>query len=322
MITQSDIGEGDRLGAQMNSFAVLKWLSLTTGHEIVFHGETVHASQGIQLLDVFDLPVKILPPKRPSLSSLMFRAAAPLMKSFWAEGGFAVRLLRKAAFVVTRLAYMALRFEWRREFSVYRAPWGPRLLCDPELLRLLKDTSVNVDIPSGRLGAYAEWRDRQSEVLACFNFKNALLIVANILMQAYRMAYPERKLVAVHCRMTDYLKVSSLNLSEAYYRKALDFYAEDRPVFVVFSDDPCACHNRPEFQRPDIVFFEGPPYVSLCLMTFFDSFIVSNSSFSFWGAMLSPAANKRVVCPVNIAGSGSPLNGHWYPQDWMALPVT
>lgn len=322
MITQSDIGEGDRLGAQMNSFAALKWLSLTTGHEVVFHGEAVHASQGIQLLNVFDLPVRILPPKRPSLSPIMFRAAAPLMRNFWADGGFTIRLLRKAAFAVTRLAYMALRFERRREFSVYRAPWGPRLLCDPGLLRLLGNPSVNVDIPSGRLGSYAEWRDRQSEVLACFAFKRALLIAAVILMQAYRNMYPGRRLVAVHCRMTDYLKVSSLNLSEAYYRRAMDSYAEDRPVFVVFSDDPAACRNRPEFQRPDVAFCEAQPYVSLCLMACFDSFVVSNSSFSFWGAMLSPAANKRVVCPVDVAGNGNPLNGRWYPQNWTALPIT
>lgn len=320
MITQSDIGEGDRLGAQMNSFASLKYLSIVTGHEIVFHEEVLKASQGVQLYDVFDIPACVLPSKFVSVSSLMFWLARPFMKNFWVDENFFRQLAKKVFFVLNRLAYCVLRLEHRSSFSVYKAPWGPRIKCDRDLLHsLLRFSKKNVDIPSGRLGSYVEWANFSEIIIRCFKFKDRILKIALSKFCELKDDFPNRTLVAVHCRMTDYLKVSSLNLPDSYYEEAMKLHSSKDVLFVVFTDDVKAASKRPVFQRPNLIYFEASPAISMCVMSLFTHFIISNSSFSFWGAFLSQSVLKTVICPYNVAGEGNPLNGKWFPSDWISI---
>lgn len=330
MITQSDIGEGDRLGAQMSSLACLLWLGWKTGHKVVFHSEVRNASQGLLFLDVFDLPDLLLPESRTGLIHAIFAMTHPAMCCFWTTAETKMKRIRKkSAFILTRLAYRLLRFTHRHEFIVPQMPWGPRVHCDDTLLSLLlSDKSSNFDIRNGRLGSYQDWKTHENEIISFFRFKTNIVNAANkrlIELQASLAPAPKgspKATVAVHFRRTDYLMVSSLNLTEKYYREALSHFPPERFVFFVFSDDIESCRNMPLFSDRDVVYIDTcSAGEGMCLMSLCDHAIIANSSFSFWGAMLNRNPDKQVVCPREFGGKGFPANGLWYPDNWISYPV-
>ena len=58
----------------------------------------------------------------------------------------------------------------------------------------------------------------------------------------------------------------------------------------------------------------------LALLSLCDNHIISNSSYSWWGAFLSKTnPNKKVVCPTNYVKpnhGSSWINGNYYPPNW------
>lgn len=79
--------------------------------------------------------------------------------------------------------------------------------------------------------------------------------------------------------------------SEEYYLKARDKICEliEKPKFFCFSDDIDWCRNVLFQGRDDIIFVsqDMPVYETLRLMYSCKHFIVSNSTFSWWGQYLS-----------------------------------
>jgi hypothetical protein len=135
--------------------------------------------------------------------------------------------------------------------------------------------------------------------------------------------------VAVHVRWFDPPgnEGSSHNASAEYYRRALDLIRGriDKPHFFVFSDDPssartllglpedtatCGDHNRDDENA----------YADLWLMSQCEHFIIANSTFSWWGAWLSPHGQKVVVAP-GIVQSGISSWGFkgLIPPQWIQL---
>lgn len=331
MITQSDIGEGDRLGAQMGSLASLFWLSKETGHEVVFHREVRHASNGLMFLDAFDLPIRILPHNRfGCLSRILFAISRPIMQRFWTNLKSPIyRILRLAALATTRIAYRLLRFQNRSSFVVPKIPWCPRLNCDPILVSLLKaKRSNNFDIPNGRLGSYQDWKNCENEIVSLFKFKKSIVSSAKEQFAHFYADSPlaslgeGRETVAVHFRLTDYLLVSSLNLTIKYYQEALSHFPSEKFNFLVFSDDIERCKRMPLFEGRTVIFVDDcSAAMGMCLMSLCDHAIIANSSYSFWGAMLNCNPCKRVICPREFAGTGFPANGLWYPEAWTSVPI-
>lgn len=120
---------------------------------------------------------------------------------------------------------------------------------------------------------------------------------------------------AVHVRRGDYVALPqhfplpTLN----YFRRARDLVADSDPdtCFLIFSDDPEWCQNELDVvfgdydheyvigvPRPvEIADREGEPedQYDLLLMTFCDRHIISNSTFSWWGAYLSD--DNEIIYP-------------------------
>ena len=127
--------------------------------------------------------------------------------------------------------------------------------------------------------------------------------------------------IALHVRRGDYLinALNHHNLGLDYYKQALKKFDPDREV-IVFTDDPLWAFGQEMFQ-PDrfIISDESGPYHDLYMMTQCSDFIISNSTFSWWGAWL---ANKgKVVAPKTWFG---PNNAHkstkdLYPSNWTIL---
>ncbi len=109
--------------------------------------------------------------------------------------------------------------------------------------------------------------------------------------------------VAVHVRRGDYLKYPKFNVcTEQYYRRAVE-YVKDKVTsahFYFFSDDLSWC--RKTFQGKEFFFCDSGasvenPIQDLRLMSTCRHQILTNSSFSWWGAWLGKSEDQIVVVP-------------------------
>jgi hypothetical protein len=112
--------------------------------------------------------------------------------------------------------------------------------------------------------------------------------------------------VAIHIRRGDYVSNPANSLAvcdAAYYHRAIALMEQEvpNPQFFVFSDDM-------EWVRANICFGEHPctfvdwntgtdSYLDMQLMSLCRHNIISNSSFSWWGAWLNNHPQKMVIAP-------------------------
>jgi hypothetical protein len=103
---------------------------------------------------------------------------------------------------------------------------------------------------------------------------------------------PKGKNIALHIRRGDYVgNPNYYNLGSDYYKNALK--ALPKGSVIIFSDDYNYC--RDNFHG---IFLEGYSDIEhLYLMTKCDHFIVSNSTFSWWGAYLGQKKDSVVIHP-------------------------
>lgn len=113
--------------------------------------------------------------------------------------------------------------------------------------------------------------------------------------------------VALHVRRGDYVsdptaRAHHLVCSPSWYKIAWDQMRSLLPNAraLVFSDDPTWARENIVLQG-DVEFWESEPdaraYQDMAAMSHCDHFIISNSSYSWWAAWLSPARNKQVIAP-------------------------
>ena len=109
--------------------------------------------------------------------------------------------------------------------------------------------------------------------------------------------------VGVHVRRGDYLKTPAYEfhgLCETdYFRRAIEIMRTRQadPTFFVFSDDPDWCNEH--FNEPDVIVASGArtPNADLDLLASCKHHILSNSSFSWWGAYLAYRPEQVVIAP-------------------------
>jgi Glycosyl transferase family 11 len=132
--------------------------------------------------------------------------------------------------------------------------------------------------------------------------------------------------VSLHMRRGDYTLAAENNVALPldYYLRAIDFIRErfEDPVFFIFSDDI-------EFARQSLpagirrVFVEGNDDASSQedqrLMAACQHHIIANSSFSWWGAWLSPNPRKVVVAPRHWHLSLESAHPDLLPPAWHAI---
>ena len=108
--------------------------------------------------------------------------------------------------------------------------------------------------------------------------------------------------IALHIRRGDFVWNNKNHppLSLDYYKSALDLFDSDREV-IIFSDDTEWCKEQELFADDRFAVAEGgDQFYDLCLMSMCDDFIISNSTFSWWGAWL--ANRGKVDAPKNWFG--------------------
>ncbi|MCY1722118.1 alpha-1,2-fucosyltransferase [Prolixibacteraceae bacterium Z1-6] len=136
----------------------------------------------------------------------------------------------------------------------------------------------------------------------------------------------ESNSVAIHVRRSDYLdskigKRFGGICTDSYYTNAINAIKGkvENPNFIIFSDDIEYVKNNMDIENSYIV--DGNAgYVDLYLMSLCKHFILANSTFSFWAAILNKLKTK-VVC-VPEYWYNKPLENECYiPEEWMKIPI-
>lgn len=114
-----------------------------------------------------------------------------------------------------------------------------------------------------------------------------------------------KRYLSLHVRRGDYLKIERFLPTQTteYYQNALKYFDPKMPV-IVCSDDINWCKENEFFQKERFIFSTNNTYDDMLTMSQASGNIISNSSYSWWGAYLS--RNKDVVIPKNWFGPKRP----------------
>jgi len=130
------------------------------------------------------------------------------------------------------------------------------------------------------------------------------------------------KSISLHVRRGDYLNhppghFTSLPL--AYYFDAISIVPEGD--LYIFSDDLGWCKKvfKQEYFKRKLFFVDMEDYLSLDLMSKCKHNIITNSTFSYWAALLNDNPDRVVICPENYLGDPPELSAIRYPKDWINI---
>lgn len=110
-----------------------------------------------------------------------------------------------------------------------------------------------------------------------------------------------------------------------YYHKAVEKLAERFPgiTIFIFSDDPGWCKEHLPFPFEtvivDDVYSRKRNGVYLDLMSRCKHFIISNSTFGWWGAWLSSHIGKTVIAPIQWYRDRSMDTSRLIPNEWIRI---
>lgn len=192
---------------------------------------------------------------------------------------------------------------WRVELAV----WGLKICRAVGILKRLHDD----ELPGAVLiDDYSQHLRFIRNVRRYISFRRSFAGLRTPFVQMIKAAdYP----VSVHVRRGDYLHPSNMKIFSLcgvdYFQQAIARIRRERPDarFFFFSDD--MEWVRENLWMEDAVYVEHtelmPDYVDLYLMTLCRGHIISNSTFSFWGAQLA------------ADGSGMKI----YPRRWFRNPA-
>jgi len=113
--------------------------------------------------------------------------------------------------------------------------------------------------------------------------------------------------------------------SPAYYRRAVGSILgsiDGSATVIVTSDDPSWVARELRFDVPTVhAELEAPLSTvdSLALMSRCDHHVISNSSFSWWGAWLASSAGQQVIYPQNWLVDRAVDAAFRFPSTWRAF---
>jgi hypothetical protein len=133
-----------------------------------------------------------------------------------------------------------------------------------------------------------------------------------------------KKIIGIHIRLGDYLKPDcrSIHLlcTVEYYKTALKQFDTNNYDVVIFTDDPDNC-KKFEQELNGTILVNNTDVEDLYFLTQCDAVIMSNSSFSWWGAYLGKHKEK-IFAPSRWFSPGGPINYQdIYLNNWDIIPI-
>jgi hypothetical protein len=156
----------------------------------------------------------------------------------------------------------------------------------------------------------------KEDILKEFTFKPEILNQSNSIIKDFK----NKEIVAIHIRRGDNVVNPNFPvISMKYIQEALNIFTDKEYNFLIISDDIPYCKEI--FPKDDNIKFSNGEndLVDLCLMSLSDHNIISNSSFSWWGAYLNNTLNKKVVAPSNWFKNKNINLKDLFPQNWIVL---
>jgi hypothetical protein len=131
----------------------------------------------------------------------------------------------------------------------------------------------------------------------------------------------DKKCTSIHIRRGDYLKFPNHHPTQTidYYYDSIEILKNNTDLFVIFSDDIQWCKENLKLEN--ILYIEDEKdYIELYLMSLCDNNIISNSSFSWWGAWLNENPRKKVIGPLKWFGDAiQHKTGDILPENWIKI---
>lgn len=132
--------------------------------------------------------------------------------------------------------------------------------------------------------------------------------------------------VSIHVRRGDYLRLEHIHpvCRMSYFKKAMACF-EPGTSFLVISDDRAWCKKH--FKGEHFYYADNElPLVDMYLQSMCRHNIISNSTFSWWGAWLNPNPEKRVIYPTPWFGVAVRKMNEYNtrdlcPEDWIPVPL-
>lgn len=135
------------------------------------------------------------------------------------------------------------------------------------------------------------------------------------------------KPIVVHVRLGDYELENGIGiLTNTYYLEALEAAVRaypESPIWIFSNDLPKTRERFSDFKFKNIHFVEdnwNSASATFEVMRLGSAFVIANSSFSYWAAMLSKESNPLVIAPKPwFQGTASP--NAILPENWMTVPT-
>tara|TARA_B100001094_G_scaffold328346_1_gene388562 strand:- start:1735 stop:2625 length:891 start_codon:yes stop_codon:yes gene_type:complete len=288
-LTFSSLGSSGGMCSQLQSYASLLAVAKANNKEIVFSKSMFNVGCGIKIFDLLDITPTIKP------------------DDFFKE--FKIK-----------------------EINFNHTPY------DETLFNL--DNS-NYDI-GGRFDLYTYWYNDIKKTVDGWKFKEDIFANAQERLKRIKNILGwDKPTVSIHIRRGDYMLDRNHALqvvNEDYYINSIikEFNLANDFNFLIFSNDIEYVKNinflKLLNKKYSNVWFVEPKdidshsYTSsekddLALLSLCDNHIITNSSYSWWGAYLSKNPNKKVICPTcwlnprfNVAEW---INGKYFPSSWI-----
>jgi hypothetical protein len=130
-----------------------------------------------------------------------------------------------------------------------------------------------------------------------------------------------KKCTSIHIRRGDYLKFPNHHPTQTidYYYDSIEMLKNNTDLFIIFSDDIEWC--RENIIIDNVIYIEDEKdYIELYLMSLCKNNVISNSSFSWWGAWLNENVDKKVIGPKKWFGSNITHNtDDIIPESWIKI---
>jgi len=189
----------------------------------------------------------------------------------------------------------------------------------------------NYDL-TGRFDLYTYWYNDIKEKIDTWEFQTDIIHNAHLRLKTIKEKIGDKPIVSIHIRRGDYTLPQNQPLNiidDEYYVKSLtqNFLPINDYNFLIFSNDIEYAKTQLE---GDNVYFVEPKgidsysYTSsekddLALLSLCDHHIITNSTYSWWGAYLSKSPNKKIICPTNWLKGSSFMNGNHFPSSWINI---
>jgi hypothetical protein len=142
----------------------------------------------------------------------------------------------------------------------------------------------------------------EAEMRRQFQFVPSIAAAADSHMAHLRSRYPRCDVVALHVRRGDYfskwVRGKFRVMRPRYFHEAAELLPPADRVYLVFSDDRAWCRRKMHRRLWAVEFCHAESHFhELAIMSRCDHFLISPSSFGWWGAWLASNPAKVVVAP-------------------------